>query len=102
MPTKNSRDLKSFTAQFDRKEQVYERAHAALAELRKQGMEAWAESREFHAMAKVGTKDAPLLLEMFAAHIVRVPSMNRGVAKVVWFADVKVAAKARASAASLS
>jgi hypothetical protein len=95
--TKKTRDLKDFCAQFDRKEQTRTRLRNALADLRKQGPEEWLESRAFLSAAKVGCNVIPDYYEEFAAHIVRVPSLNRGTSKTIWFGCPKAAAKARAS-----
>lgn len=93
--TRDSRNLKSFRAEFDRKEQIRKRLKEALAALLKMGKEEWRSERELVGMARVSTKDIPEFREEFAKHTVSVPSLHHGTDKTIWFADPKVAAKVR-------
>lgn len=93
--SKKSRDLTAFKNQFDKKLQIRQRLTAAIAALRKLGKEEWRSERELVDMAHVGCQDIGEFRKEFAAHIVTVPSNNRGSNKTIWFADPKVAAKVR-------
>jgi len=92
---KTSRDLISFRNEFDKKIQIRKRLKEALAALRKLGREEWRSERELIDTAHVSCKDIGEFRQEFAAHIVTVPSMQRGKDKTIWFADPKVAAKVR-------
>lgn len=92
---KKTRNLKDFSAQFDKKEQIRKRLKDALAALRKLGKEEWRSERELVNMAGVSCKDIPEFRGEFAAHTVSITSMNYSKEKTIWFADPKVAAKVR-------
>jgi hypothetical protein len=92
---KKSRDLSAFKNEFDKKLQIRQRLIAALAALRKQGKEEWRTERELVDTAGVSCKNIGEFRKEFEAHIVTVPSKNRGREKTIWFADPKVAAKVR-------
>lgn len=93
---KKTRNLKDFSAQYDRKMQVRKRLTDALVALRKLGREEWRSERELIDSVSVSCKDIGELRPEFEAHIVIVPSAARGkVIKRIWFADPRVAAKAR-------
>lgn len=87
------RTLAAFKAEFDPSVKVPEMIRAALKSLAAEGQEAWEFDKEF--VARCGTNYASMTpyLEQFADHIVMISTRNKKVR--VWFADKKVAAKAR-------
>lgn len=94
--TRDSRNLSSFHAEFDRKVQIRKRLKEALATLLKMGKEEWRSERELINTARVSCKDIGEFRSEFESHIVTVPGAGRGKAvKMIWFADPKVAAKVR-------
>ncbi len=93
---KKTRNLKDFTAQYDRKVQIRKRLKDALVALRKLGREEWRSERELIDVAGVSCKDIGEFRKEFEAHLVTVPGAARGTAvKTIWFADPRVAAKVR-------
>lgn len=95
MPKKKAKTLADFRAAFDPAIIVPVKIKAGLASLRKEGREAWEAESEFLQRAGVANCQISAYRDNFAAHIVEAGVRNP---KRFWFADTKVAEKARKSA----
>lgn len=94
MSTKKTNNLQSFKAEFDPDVFIPLRIREALAELGKEGPQAWEASQEFAQRARLNTNRLSKYREEFADHIVEVKN-RAGDPKYIWFADPKVAKEAR-------
>lgn len=90
---KPAKSLKDFQAQFDPAIVIPNKIRAALDGLRKEGPEAWDYEKDFLPRARLNASQVQGYREQFADHIVLV--RQNGVEKRIWFADPKVAKKAR-------
>jgi len=98
MPSKTTKTLADFRSKFDRSVVIPDKIRAALAALAKEGPEAWEYEGEFIKRAMISQSDMGLYRSGFEEHVVVVKDIGRstsGNGRKVWFADKKVAAKAR-------
>lgn len=90
---KQTRNLASFGATYDKNVIVPNKIRAALAALEKEhGAEGWEHEAELIKRASASTTDFAMFRDQFASHFVEVGGRN---AKRVWFATVKAAKAAR-------
>jgi hypothetical protein len=91
-----SKTLADFHAQYNPDVRIPKLISAALTSLLATGVEAWEYEVDFirRCGAGVGPAMVSTYRDQFAKHIVEVKQGNKNL-KRVWFADVKVAAKAR-------
>jgi hypothetical protein len=94
--TAPAKTLADFRAEYDPDVRVPKLISAGLASLLALGTEAWEYELDFIRRCGPGVGNASLAAyrDKFAKHIVEVKQGNKNV-KRVWFADIKVAAKAR-------
>lgn len=95
MPKANAKvnDLSAFRSQYDRNVIIPNKIKAALARMLKESSEAWLENGDFSKLSGVGLTELGTFKTQFEKHIVEVGGSGRG--KRIWFADPKVATKAR-------
>jgi hypothetical protein len=96
MTKETARDLGAYRAVHDRDTVIPNKIRAALEAMRKIGPEHWDYEVEFMKRAGISTTDLTRYRAQFEAHIVDVINIGKshGV-KRIWFADPKVASKAR-------
>jgi hypothetical protein len=87
--------LAAFKSTHDPKVVVPNKIRAALANMSKANPESWLPEDEFIDQAGVSKEEMRTNREAFDEHIVEVKRKGRGTPARFWFADVKVAAKAR-------
>ena len=92
---KTARTLGDFNAEHNPDVKIPAKIKAALAELLSEGREAWEYESEFIARCKVGSGLIAKYRDQFMKHIVDVKAKDGRNHKNVWFADPKVAARAR-------
>lgn len=88
-----AKNLADFRASHDPAVVVPNRIKSAIDSLRKDGPEAWEYEKDFLMRAHINAQQVAGYREQFLPHIVAVRS--NGVEKRIWFADPKVASKAR-------
>lgn len=93
--TASNGGLDSFRNQFDKRVIVPNKVRAAFAAMAKDSPEAWLEEADFADKAGVTKEELRPHREEFDTHIVEVKLKGRSAPKRIWFADSKVAAKAR-------
>lgn len=86
--------LADFKAKFDQDVVVPNKIKAALAALGKEGQEAWEFEMDFVKRAGLSQTQLGTYRGQFEKHVVLVRETGRSERKV-WFADAKVASKAR-------
>lgn len=86
--------LADFKSEYDPEVRVPAKIKAALASLLAEGKEAWEYEADFTKRCGVGSAHIANFRDQFAAHIVVVRHQGRN-EKRIWFADLKIAAKAR-------
>lgn len=91
-----SKTLADFKAEYDPDVRIPAKIRAGLASLLAEGREAWEYEQEFlrRCGTGVGNSHITMYRPPFEKHIVEVKQGGKNL-KRVWFADVKVAAKAR-------
>ncbi|MDE2104018.1 MAG: hypothetical protein KGL39_42670 [Patescibacteria group bacterium] len=95
MATKKPRTLDDFRAEFDPSVKIPAAIHKGLESLRaEEGPEAWEYENDFIRRCKLSNTQMGSYRDGFAKHIVTVRTKG-GSDKRVWFADAKVATKAR-------
>jgi hypothetical protein len=87
--------LASFKATHDPKVVIPNKIQATLDLMAKANTESWLAEEDFLKQAGVSKEEIRVNREAFDEHIVEVKRKNRGTPARFWFADVKVAAKAR-------
>lgn len=97
MPTAKSKrktpnTLSSFKSAHDKNVIIPSKIRAAFATMLKESPEAWRYEGEMITLAGISTTEMGAFRSQFEDHIV---DTKGGVKKRVWFADSKVAAKAR-------
>jgi hypothetical protein len=94
---KQKKDISSFRAMHDKSVIIPARIRTAFATMIKtDGSEAWEYEGDLSRLAGVGPPDFRDYKELFKDHMVETPPTNgRKSARVVWFADPKVAARVR-------
>lgn len=93
LPTTNG--LAAFKAANDPKVIIPNKVRAALDKMAKANPESWAAEEDLLAAAGVTKEEIRGHREAFDDHIVEVKKKGRSTPARFWFADVKVAAKAR-------
>ncbi len=93
---KKPNTLADFKAQFDQNVVVPNKIRAAFSAMLKESPEAWEYEGDFIKRAGLSQTQIGAYREQFEKHVVVAKSSNRSDRKV-WFADAKVAAKARES-----
>lgn len=97
--TASKKDLTMFRSKHNRNVVLSEKVKLAFAAmLKKDGAEAWEYEMEFARLADISNQDCSKLRERFADHVVPCKTVGRstnGNVKFAWFADPKVANKAR-------
>lgn len=91
---KTTKTLADFKAQFDPDVVVPNKIKAALASLLKEGPESWEMEAEIIKRAGISQTQMSAYRGQFEKHIVSARSPGKD-GKRIWFADAKVAAKAR-------
>lgn len=89
-----AKTLADFRSEYDPDIKVPKLITAGLASLLATGVESWEYEIDFMRRAGIGMAALATYRDQFAKHIVEVKQGNKNL-KRVWFADVKVAAKAR-------
>lgn len=89
----SSASLESFRSAYDKNVIVPKKIIDALAGMLKEGAESWCHESELLKRAGISTTDLGAFRAQFEKHIVEVGGSRNG--KRVWFADPKVADKAR-------
>jgi|SRR6185437_9548625 len=93
---KAGKTLADFRAQFDRDVITTNKIKATFEEMLKVGPEEYETESDFFKLAGISVNDIKNLRDTFAPHIVEMPALKRERAPIrVWFADAKVAEKAR-------
>lgn len=87
--------LAAFKSTHDPKVVVPNKIRAALANMAKANVESWLTEEDFIKQADVSDAEIRTQREAFDDHIVEVKRKGRSSNARFWFADVKVAAKAR-------
>lgn len=91
-----SRTLSDFKSQYDPAVKVLGKIRAGLKELAAEGTESWELDKEFVARCGLNYATIQPYLDQFSDHIVMTKNSNKSSRpQRVWFADKKVAAKAR-------
>jgi hypothetical protein len=93
--TAKGKTLADFRAQHDPDVVVPNKIKAALASLAKEGAEAWDYEMDFMKRAGISTTQVGAFREQFSDHVVEARTVGGKSPRKVWFADPKVAAKAR-------
>lgn len=91
--SKAPKTLADFRAAHDMNVIVPAKIKSALAAMKAEHVESWAYEGDLMKRAEIGTTQVAMFREQFADHIVETRGKNP---KRVWFADAKVAEKARA------
>ncbi len=93
---KPAKTLADFRAEHDPEVRIPNQIRAALESLRAEGPEAWEYDADFIKRCgdRVGNANIAAFRSQFEKHQVRVRMKGKN-DKIVWFADLKVAAKAR-------
>lgn len=91
---KKANTLADFKSQFDPATVIPNKIRTAIASLGKEGQEAWEYEQDFLKRANLAPPHLAVYRTQFEKHIVEVRERNRNPRKI-WFADVKVAARAR-------
>ncbi len=86
--------LSDWQAAHDKNVLVPNRIRAAFEKMKAAG-EDWHYEQDFERLADVGHLDMVKFREQFAKHIVQSTAVRGKAVKIGWFADPKVAAKAR-------
>lgn len=86
------KSLDSFRAAYDKNVVIPNKIKAAFVGMLKESAEAWAHEAEMLKLAGISTTELGQFRSQFEDHIVEVGGRN---AKRVWFADAKVAKKAK-------
>lgn len=95
MATKTVKTLADFRAAHDRNVIVPNKIRAALAALLKEGPENYEYESDLIRRAGISQTDMGEYRDLFVDHIVTTPSLRGKSGRRVWFADPKVAKKAR-------
>jgi hypothetical protein len=96
MAKKTAKTLADFKAEYDPDIKIPALIRKGLASLLAEGRESWEYELDFirRCGSPVGNSNMTTYRDQFAAHIVKVKAGGKNL-KNVWFADVKIAAKAR-------
>lgn len=94
-PVVTSGGLAAFKSTHDPKVVVPNKIRAALDAMAKTNTESWAAEEDFIKRADVSKEEIRVNREAFDEHIVEVKKKGRSSVARFWFADVKVADKAR-------
>lgn len=89
---KSPKTLADFRAAHDPNVIVPAKIKAALAAMKAEHAESWAYEGDLMKRAEISTTNVAMFRDQFASHIVETRGKNP---KRVWFADPKVAEKAR-------
>lgn len=92
MTKTKGKTLADFRFAHDRNVVVPNKLKAALAQLAAEGEENWAYEQDLLGIAKISTTDLSQFRDQFSDHVVETTGKN---AKRIWFANIKVAARAR-------
>lgn len=91
------KNVEDFRAAHDNNVIVPQKIRAALAAMLKVGPEQWEYEADFMKLAGVSQTQIGAFREGFIDHIVDAPGLSGRTARRVWFADVRVAKKVRAT-----
>lgn len=94
---RTAKTLADFNSEYDPDIRIPSQIRAGLASLLKEGPESWEYEQDFlrRCGKGVGNSNITVYRPLFTKHIVEVKAQAGKNLKRVWFADVKVAAKAR-------
>lgn len=95
MATPKGKTLGDFRAVHDLNVIVPNKIRAALAAMLKESNEQWEYEVDFMKRATISPTNIAAFRDQFAEHIVQTPHVHGRQSKRVWFADPKVARKAR-------
>lgn len=95
MAKATAKTLNDFRAAHDRNVIVPNKIRTALDAMQKEGPEHWEYEADFIVRAKISQTDIGLFRDQFEAHIVETDKGKASRGKRIWFASIKVAARAR-------